>query len=129
MFFDQLGLIGGNCRLKSGVKLLVGGSGLSTLDELIALSGEKVMDLVEPVLDSSGEKMEPGAVTGYQIKEQAKADYKGAIRVVSFRKLKLIEPRHSTSPEWVPEAEPLGNTEELHALFLHNQGEEVLETG
>ena len=124
-FFAQLGLIGGNGKLKSGVKLLVGGSGLSTLDELIALSGEKVMDLVEPVLDSSGEKMDPESMTGYQIKEQAKADYKGAIRIVSFRKLKLIEPRHSTSPEWVPEMEPLGNTEELHALFLHNQGEQV----
>ena len=124
-FFDQLGLIGGNGKLKPDVKLLVGGSGLSTLDELIALSGEKVMDLVEPVLDSSGEKMDPESITGYQIKDQAKADYIGAIRIVSFRKLKLIEPRHTTSPEWAPEEEPLGNTEELHALFLHSQGEQV----
>ena len=126
-FFDRLGLIGGNGKLISGIKLLVGGSGLSTLDELIALSGEKVMDLIEPVLDSSGEKMDPDSTTGYQIKEQAKADYKGAIRIVSSRKLKLIEPRHSTPPEWVPKTEPLGNTEELHALFLHNQGEQVFE--
>ena len=126
-FFNQLGLIGGNGKLRSGVKLLVGGSGLSTLDELIALSGEKVMDLVEPVLDSSGEKMDPESITGYQVKERAKSDYRGAIRIVSFRKLKLIEPRHSTSPEWESETEPLGNTEELHALFLHNQGEQVFE--
>ena len=126
-FFNQLGLIGGNGKLRPGVKLLVGGSGLSTLDELIALSGEKVMDLVEPVLDSSGEKMDPESITGYQVKERARSDYRGAIRIVSFRKLKLIEPRHSTSPEWESETEPLGNTEELHALFLHNQGEQVFE--
>ena len=126
-FFDQLGLIGGNGRLIPGVKLLVGGSGLSTLDELIALSGEQVMDLVEPVLDSSGQKMDPESVTGYQVREQTRKDYQGAIRILSSRKLKLIEPRHSTLLDWVPEMEPLGNTKELHALFLHNQAEQFFE--
>ena len=126
-FFDRLGLTGANGKLRPGVKILVGGSGLSTLDELTALCGGKVMDLVEPVLGSSGEAMDPHSVTGYQVREQARNDYQGAIRIVSTRKLKLIEPRHSTLQDWLPATAPLGNTEELHALFLHNQAEQLFE--
>ncbi|TWC67347.1 hypothetical protein [Herbaspirillum sp. SJZ099] len=116
-FLDAKGLLDANGELKQGAKLLVGGTGLSLYDQLIALHGSmKLMEVDET------------APFGYKLTEAAKEKYQGALTVVSFTPGKWISPRHTNSAEWTQEKKPLGTAEELHSMFLHEDGQEVYKT-
>lgn len=107
-------LLDGHDMLIPGKKILTGGSGLSLYDQLLAL--HSVMDLFEE---------EPASPTGYKITDAAKEKYGGSILVTSNTPGKWISPRHSHGAAWTQEVDPIAGIKEQHALFLHNQGEEV----
>ena len=113
-FLGAKGLLDAEGELKQGAKVLVGGTGLSLYDQLIALHGSmKLMEVDEQ------------SPFGYKLTDAAKAKYQGALTVVSFTGGKWISPRHTNSAEWTQEKKPLGTAEELHAMYLHQDGQEV----
>lgn len=101
-------------KLKPGVKLALGGSGLSAIDEAQAL--QCVMDLMET---------DESSLVGHKVSESAKVKYKGAITFISNREGKWIPPRHAHTPEWTQAIDPLGTPEMQHAAFLHGDGKEI----
>ena len=107
-------LLGPDDRLKPGTSVLTGGSGLSLYDQLVVL--DSLMGLT---------RMHPSSPTKWVIDEEAKQKYKGAILITSNTDGKWISPRHSHTPAWTQKLTPISNATEQHALFLHNQGEEI----
>ncbi|CAN8072756.1 unnamed protein product [Agarophyton chilense] len=100
--------------LKAGKKMLSGGMGLSGLDEISMLDG--VMKIFEE---------DPNSLLGYKVREEAKQKYKGAITIVSRTQGRACYPRHSHTAEWQQDSPAMGNSKQVHALFLHNYGEEL----
>ncbi|MBP0597285.1 hypothetical protein J8I26_04165 [Herbaspirillum sp. LeCh32-8] len=113
-FLAQKQLLDEHGELKQGAKLLVGGTGLSLYDQLIALHGS--MKLME---------VDESSPFGYKLTDEAKAKYQDALTVVSFTAGKWISPRHTNTPQWTQAQPPLVSPEELHAAFLHEDGQEV----
>ena len=113
-FLLEQRLLGENGRLKPGTKVLTGGTGLSLYDQLLVL--DQVMGLSE---------IDDGAPLGYRVADAAKENHRGAILITSNTAGKWISPRHSHTPQWTQDLEPIAGAREQHALFLHNQGEEV----
>jgi hypothetical protein len=107
-------LLDDNGMLKPDAKIALGGSGLSAYDQLLALN--PVMKLFE---------RDESAPLGYKVSEQAQQRYQGSITFVSNTEGKWIPPRHAHGPAWTQDTEPLGNAQEQHAMFLHQQGQEV----
>jgi hypothetical protein len=68
---------------------------------------------------------DPNSLIGYKVSDLAKAKYQGAITCISNTPGKWIPPRLSHTPIWTQKTEPLGSTHEMHALFLHQQGQEL----
>lgn len=101
-------------QLKPGSKVISGGTGLSGLDQIAALSN--FMNLFER--DSN----DP---VGYKVTDSAKEKYQDTIHVVS-RGPSNCPPRHSHSPEWTAKTQPMGDTAALHALFLDGNGSRVM---
>jgi hypothetical protein len=113
-FLDDKGLIDDAGLLRPGTRLALGGTSLSAYDELLALSA------VMPLFSS-----DPKSLTGYKIDEEAKHMYRGALTFVSTTAGQWVAPRHAHGPAWQQITEPLGNVREQHAMFLHEQGQEV----
>jgi hypothetical protein len=113
-FLDAKVLLDDSGQLKPGTRLALGGTSLSAYDELLALTA--VMPLFEP---------DPQGPTGYKINEEAKEKYQGAITFVSSTPGQWVSPRHAHGPAWQQSAEPLGSAREQHAMFLHEQGQEI----
>lgn len=115
-FFSQRGMLGGDGKIVPGVKILCGGLSLSALDQISALDG--IMNLFEQ--DDSN-------LLGYRVTERAKHLYQNAITFVSRTPGKACVPRHSYSLEWQQDTPVIGTTKHLHALFLHENGEQVFQ--
>ena len=113
-FLSERQLLDEKGMLKPGTKVLTGGTGLSLYDQLLVL--DQVMGL------SQEDYRNP---LGYRVADQAKKDHQGAILITSNTPGKWISPRHSHTPQWTQDLEPVSGAREQHALFLHNQGEEV----
>ena len=113
-FLDSKALLDERGRLKPGTRVLTGGSGLSLYDQLLVLGS--FMDLTE--IDESSPK-------GWKITEYAKRHHQGAILITSNNDGKWISPRHAHAPTWTQKLKPISNSREQHALFLHNQSEEI----
>ncbi|KAI0564271.1 hypothetical protein FGB62_28g211 [Gracilaria domingensis] len=113
-FCAILGLLDSDGMLQVGKKMLSGGMGLSGLDEISMLDG--VMKLFEE--DSS-------SALGYKVREEAKQKYQGAITIISRSQGRACYPRHSHTAEWQQGTAVMGNSKQVHALFLHNYGEEL----
>lgn len=116
-FLKDKGLLDDQGQLKQGTKLALGGSGLSAYDQVIALHPS--MDLFE---------LDENAPIGYKITDSAKKKYQGAITFISNTAGKWIPPRHAHSPAWTQNTAPFGTENELQALFLHKQGQEVYDS-
>ncbi|MDD9962937.1 MAG: hypothetical protein OXU70_12690 [Gammaproteobacteria bacterium] len=114
---EEKGLLDDAGKLKAGTSVLTGGSGLSLYDQLLSL--DSFMNLTV---------QDPSSPVGYRITEEAKEKYQGAILATSRTVGKWIPPRHSHTPEWTQATEPMAGAKEQHALFLHNQGEEVFKS-
>ncbi|MZR31622.1 hypothetical protein [Sneathiella litorea] len=136
-FLKEKGLTDENNKLKSNATLLVGGSGLSLYDQLLALQDS--MGLFETV-DESEWDSHP---LGYKVSEAAIEKYvrnrKGDIPpivVISRNPGKWIAPRHSHGPWWrqtlgdeeTPSRPLAGSSKVQHALFLHGDGGHVFDT-
>ena len=115
-FLRERGLLDENGRLKHGTRVLTGGTGLSLYDQLLVL--DRVMGLTE--VDDSP--------LGYRVSEAAKVQHKGAILITSRTDGRWVAPRHAETPAWGQDLDPVANAREQHALFLHNQGEEVFKS-
>lgn len=113
-FLAEKGLLDDRGRLKPGTKVLTGGTSLSLYDQLLAL--ERVMKLTE---------IDAKSPLGYRITEDAKEKYRDAILITSRTEGKWISPKHSQGAAWNQELAPVGSAREQHAMFLHNQGEEL----
>ncbi|CAN8064115.1 unnamed protein product [Agarophyton chilense] len=100
--------------MKQGIKVISGGMGLSGLDQLTVLDG--VMNLFEE---------DESHLLGYKVKESAKLKYQNAITLISRTEGRSVFPRQGFTPEWRQDGQIMAFTEHLHALSLHNQGEEV----
>ena len=116
-FLRQRNLLDENGKLRPGTRVLTGGSGLSLYDQLLVL--DRLMGLTEPDNTSP---------LGYRVSEAAKDQHQGAILITSRTDGKWIAPRHAETPAWTQDLEPVANAREQHALFLHNQGEEVFKS-
>lgn len=116
-FLAQRGLLDEARMLKPGTRLALGGTNLSAYDQIIAL--QRAMTLLERDDDST---------SGYRVTDSAKANYQGAITFISNTAGKWIPPRHvNKACAWTQKTEPLGNSHELHAAFLHDQGQKVFQ--
>lgn len=113
-FLGERNLLDADGKLKPGVKLALGGSGLSALDEDQAL--QCVMAQIERDVSS---------LVGHSVSASAIDKYQRAITFISSREGKWIPPRHAHSPEWTQAVDPLGTPEMQHAAFLHRDGEEI----
>ena len=113
-FLGSRSLLDEHGRLKPGTRVLTGGSGLSLYDQLLTLGS--FMGLTE--LDGE-------SPNGWRVTDYAKRHHRGAILVTSNTDGKWISPRHSHSPAWTQNLKPISNAREQHALFLHNEGEEI----
>lgn len=113
-FLTKKHLLDQNGKLIQGAKIISGGLSLSGLDQINALS--TIMDLFEE---------DEGTLLGYRVTERAKKKYQGALTLLSKTNGKACIPRHTTSPEWRQECKAMGNTKHMHALFLHEHGQEV----
>lgn len=107
-------LLASDGTLKKGLRVISGGIGLSGLDQLIILDG--VMNMFEE---------DPSAPLGYRVTENAKKKYPNAITIVNRTPGKTVYPRHAFTEEWQQDTPVMSRTEHLHALALHNHGEEV----
>eukprot|EP00178_Gracilaria_changii_P005412 TRINITY_DN1888_c0_g1_i1.p1 TRINITY_DN1888_c0_g1~~TRINITY_DN1888_c0_g1_i1.p1 ORF type:complete len:833 (+),score=176.51 TRINITY_DN1888_c0_g1_i1:172-2670(+) len=108
------GLLDVDGSLLVGKKMLSGGMGLSGLDEISMLDG--VMRLFEEDDESP---------LGYKVAEEAKRKYQGAVTIISRSQGRACYPRHSHTAEWQQGTAVMGNSKQVHALFLHNFGEEL----
>lgn len=115
-FLESKQLLDDAGQLKPGVKLALGGTGLSAYDALLALQD------VMPVF------VRDGGPLGYRVDDEAARKYAGAITFISNTPGKWVPPRHAHDPAWRQQTDPLGSIEEQHALFLHQQGEEVFKS-
>ena len=115
-FLRERNLLDENGRLKPGTRVLTGGTGLSLYDQLLVL--DRVMGLTEV----------DGSPLGYRVSEAAKGKHQGAILITSRTDGKWVAPRHAETPGWGQDLDPVANAREQHALFLHNQGEEVFKS-
>ena len=113
-FLESKGLLDENGKLKPGTKVLTGGSSLSVYDQLLAL--DKFMGLMES---------DPASPYGYRITDEAKDSHKDSILITSATPGKWVPPRHTETPRWTQDLRPIAGAREQHALFLHNDGEEV----
>lgn len=116
-FLKKRNLLDRKGKLLQGAKIISGGLSLSGLDQINALSN--VMDLFEE---------DDRSLLGYRVREEAKRKYQGALTLVSKTTGKACTPRHTTTPEWRQKCKALGNTKHMHALFLHDHGQEVFRT-
>lgn len=114
VFLEQQGLLDDHGMLKSGTRVLTGGSGLSVYDQVQVLGA--FMGLTRVNADNP---------LGYEVTETAKRKYPNAILITSNTPGKWISPRHSNTVRWTQNLEPISGAREQHALFLHNQGEEI----
>lgn len=99
--------------LKSGTKIISGGLSLSELDQLSVL--DHVMHLFE----------EDDSVLGFKVSEEAKEKYQSSITLINRTPGNICMPRHSFSTDWTQDTSVMGDAKHIHALFLHNFGEEV----
>lgn len=114
-FLQSRGLLDVDGKLKPGTRLALGGTGLSALDQVIAL--HSAMDLFEP---------DPHSIAGYRVSDSARQKYAGAITFVSRHEGQWVPPRHVTKDcAWTQKTDALGDSRELHAAFLHGNGEAV----
>lgn len=116
-FLEKHALLDVDGKLKSGARILSGGASLSTYDQICAL--EKFMDLFEE---------DDSAPAGYKVRADAKSKYQNAITLVSRSLGKMAVPRHSHTMEWQQATRTIGDTRQFHALFLHQNGEEVFKS-
>lgn len=100
--------------LKSGLRIISGGMGLSGLDQITVLDG--VMNLFEE---------DDSQLLGYKVTSQAKARYQNAITLIARTAGRTVLPRLGFTNEWRQNAPIIAFTEHLHALSLHNYGEEA----
>lgn len=100
--------------LVPGTKILSGGMGLSGLDQMSVLDG--VMNLFEE---------DESLLLGYRVTDEAKRKYQGAITLISRTSGKVCYPRHTFTPEWKQGTPLTATTKHLHALFLHDHGQEL----
>ncbi|RJF96811.1 hypothetical protein D3870_20720 [Noviherbaspirillum cavernae] len=113
-FLKNKGLLDDEGQLKEGVKLAVGGTGLSLYDQLITL--QPSMKLME---------RDESSPFGYKLTDSAKEKYQGALTVISNTPGKWIPPRHANNAQWTQEKAALTTPEELHAMLLHKDGCEI----
>ena len=113
-FLSEQGLLDENGMLKPGTRVLTGGSGLSLYDQLLVL--DQMMGLSREDLENP---------LGYSVSDEAKKIHQGAILITSNTPGKWISPRHSHTPQWTQDLDPISGAGEQHALFLHNQGEQI----
>jgi len=100
---------------EAGIKLALGGTGLSAMDQILAL--QPVMDLFEP---------DPGSNLGYRVSETAKQKYAGALTFISTTEGKWVPPRHvSKDCAWTQATDGLANSHEVHVALLHGKGEKL----
>ena len=111
---ERKGLLDDNGRIKPGTRVLTGGTGLSLYDQLLLL--DRAMGLTE---------VDDGSPLGYRVSESAKENHRGSILIASRTPGKWVSPNHALSVAWNQHLDPVSNAREQHALFLHNQGEEV----
>ena len=111
---DNKGLLDEEGRMRQGVRILTGGTGLSLYDQLLMLDSH--MGLTE---------YDPDSPKGWKVTEYAKKNLKGSIVITSNTPGKWISPRHTHGPEWTQDLKPISNPKEQHALFLHKDGEEI----
>lgn len=114
-FLQEKGLLDQAGHLKPGAKIVLGGTSLSAYDQLLALLSGAL-----PVMERDDEHP-----MGYKVRDDMKERYQGAIVFVSNTAGKWVPPRHAHTPIWSQTTAPLGNVQEQHALFLHQQGEQV----
>lgn len=99
--------------LHAGTKIVSGGLSLSGLDQLSVL--DHVMHLFE----------EDDSALGFRVTEEAKARYPSSITLINRTPGNVCMPRHSFSCNWTQGTPVIGGAKHIHALFLHNFGEEV----
>lgn len=136
-FLKGLGLTDEHNKLDKEATVLVGGSGLSLYDQVLAL--QDCMGLFESVDESEWEKYP----LGYKVSEAAIEKYVRNRRsdipplvIISRTPGKWIPPRHSHGPWWrqalgdeSTPSQPLGGSAKIqHALFLHGDGGHVFDT-
>jgi hypothetical protein len=114
-FLSDRDLLGPDGMLKETARLIVGGFGLSLIDQLIAL--HEFMGLFEAVEGSHG--------GDWRINPAALEKYEGALVVVSNTGASVPPRLTGKSPQWTQRDEPLGTARELHAAYLHENGEKV----
>jgi hypothetical protein len=100
--------------IKPGTRLALGGTNLSFYDELIAVLAHTPGLVV----------FAPDTQLGYRVDQSVAARYQGLLTAISNSQ-KWIEPRHSYGVAWTQAKDPLATPEELHAAFLHQDGQEV----
>lgn len=106
------GLLDENGHLLEGKKIFVGGLKLSALDTMVAFN--RVMPVLVP--DGKG---------GYTVDEEVAKKYQGALTTINREGLPPV-PRYVYSPSSMSERVlALGTTEELLALFTHENGSQV----
>ena len=115
-FLSQKGMLGGDEKLIPGKRIISGGLSLSGLDQIAALS--TVMDLFEEDEDS---------LLGYKVTDFAKERYHGALAFINRTSGRAAIPRHAFTHHWQQGTPVIGRTENLHALFLHGNGEGVFQ--
>jgi hypothetical protein len=113
-FLTPQGLLDEDKKLKVGSKILIGGTNLSAIDAMTAM--EPYMGLVEEC------PSEPG---GYRINATAARDYADAITFVSYEPCMFPIPRVSFGQGWRQTSDAFGSTEQMHALFLHEHGQDL----
>lgn len=101
-------------KLKTGKKIISGGLSLSGLDQIAAIS--TIMNLFEE---------DDSSLLGYKVTEFARRNYQGALSFINRTQGSCTVPRHSFTYHWRQETAVVGATENLHALFLHNNAEDV----
>jgi hypothetical protein len=112
-YLDRQGVLDEDGVVTPGTKLLLGGSGLSALDAVIAVDDSMKLFVLDPE-----------SPFGYRVSDWAMQNHRGAITFIS-RSEGFVPPRLSNVPNWTQDTEPLGTPRELHAATLHHDGEEV----
>lgn len=117
-FLQRKGGIGKDGKLKKNFKVVIGGVQVSLFDALSALVSEDIMDVFEEDENSVG---------NYRVKKEAAVKYKNSISIISRHKGVLAEPRLCHSGAWKAAANPIGNTEQFHALGLDGFGQRQMD--
>jgi len=111
-FLNRRGLLDANGKLKTGSKILCGGTSLSSIDQVYALAPS--MDLFEAC---GGTETEPFP---FRVTQSARNKYEGAITLISRTSGQFVPPRHTHSTDWTQATQGFATTDEFHALFLHD---------